>query len=235
MIAEYQKRFGFTGVVVSHEIPDIFYISQRVAMLDEGKIFVEGTPEEIQSSEDPVVQGFIHGLAETKVELAGMESRREGERLFRQEQARLERFGIPFSILLLEFETLEKLVERHGHAQTQDLMTRFVDTVRARLRVTDTCFRYSADRIVLILAGAKRDEAEGLCAELAAAVRDAGITDAPDKEQFCLSAAAGIAAVENGASLESAVAEAEAQRSRLSEWVLNRQGARFEDAPTGER
>ena len=28
MISDYQKRFGFTGVVVSHEIPDIFYISQ---------------------------------------------------------------------------------------------------------------------------------------------------------------------------------------------------------------
>ncbi|MGD8365719.1 MAG: ATP-binding cassette domain-containing protein, partial [Desulfobacterales bacterium] len=47
MIADYQKRFGFTGVIVSHEIPDIFYISQRIAMLEDGRILFEGTPEEI--------------------------------------------------------------------------------------------------------------------------------------------------------------------------------------------
>jgi phospholipid/cholesterol/gamma-HCH transport system ATP-binding protein len=44
MISDYQKQFGFTGVVVSHEIPDIFYISQRVAMLEEGRIVFEGSP-----------------------------------------------------------------------------------------------------------------------------------------------------------------------------------------------
>ena len=38
MISEYQERFGFTGILVSHEIPDIFFISQRIAMLDEGRI-----------------------------------------------------------------------------------------------------------------------------------------------------------------------------------------------------
>jgi phospholipid/cholesterol/gamma-HCH transport system ATP-binding protein len=222
MISEYQKRFGFTGVVVSHEIPDIFYISQRVAMLDDGKIFVEGTPEEIQGSEDPVVRGFIHGLAETKVELAGMESRRQGEKHFLQEQARLDRFGIPFSIVLLEFEALEKMVERRGHERTQDLLTRFVDTVRQKLRVTDTCFRFSADRIVLILAGAKREEADRFCAELAAGVKDAGIAGTSKEEELCLSVSAGIAAVENGASLESSVAEAGAKKNRFSKRIICR-------------
>ena len=62
MIADYQRQFGFTGVVVSHEIPDIFYISQRVAMLDEGKIIFEGRPEELQRSANPVIQQFIHGM-----------------------------------------------------------------------------------------------------------------------------------------------------------------------------
>jgi len=75
MISEYQKKFGFTGVVVSHEIPDIFYISQRVAMLEEGSIFAEGTPEEIQNSPHPVVQNFIHGLTGTDGKTTGKGSR----------------------------------------------------------------------------------------------------------------------------------------------------------------
>ena len=59
MISEYQKRFGFTGVIVSHEIPDVFAISQRVAMLNEGKIIFQGTAADLMGSEDPVIQGFI--------------------------------------------------------------------------------------------------------------------------------------------------------------------------------
>lgn len=61
MIAEYQKTFGFTGVMVSHEIPDVFYISQRVAMLDQGRILFQGSAEEIQSSGEPAIRQFIRG------------------------------------------------------------------------------------------------------------------------------------------------------------------------------
>ena len=220
MIAEYQKRFGFTGVIVSHEIPDIFYISQRVAMIDEGRIFMEGTPEEIQRSEDPVVQGFIHGLTEPKTELAGMESRRQGARRFRQETARLERFDTPFSILLFTFENREELVERFGHDSVQRVLARFVEAVRGRLRITDTCFRFGANRIVLLLAGTGRREAEKLLADLAAEVREAGVGTDPADDGFCLSVEAGIAGGEKNGSLERSVAEAEARRSRTAGFRL---------------
>ena len=62
MISNYQKKFRFTGVIVSHEIPDIFHISQRVAMLDRGRVTIEGTPEEIQTASNAVVQNFIKGI-----------------------------------------------------------------------------------------------------------------------------------------------------------------------------
>ncbi|MBC2712822.1 MAG: ATP-binding cassette domain-containing protein [Desulfosarcina sp.] len=61
MIAEHQKTFGFTGVMVTHEIPDVFYISQRIAMLDKGGIIFQGSPEEIQNSTDPVIRQFLQG------------------------------------------------------------------------------------------------------------------------------------------------------------------------------
>jgi phospholipid/cholesterol/gamma-HCH transport system ATP-binding protein len=62
MISDYQQKFGFTGIVVSHDIPDIFHISQRVAMLDEGRILFEGTPEQLALVSDPAVKEFIQGL-----------------------------------------------------------------------------------------------------------------------------------------------------------------------------
>lgn len=59
MISDYQKRLGFTGVVVSHEIPDIFSISQRVAMLNNGSIIFEGNSETLMASDDPDILEFI--------------------------------------------------------------------------------------------------------------------------------------------------------------------------------
>ena len=65
MIREYQERFGFTAVVVSHEIPEIFEIAQRVAMLDKGRILIQGTPEQIQGSTIDEVRSFFNGQEET--------------------------------------------------------------------------------------------------------------------------------------------------------------------------
>lgn len=61
MIARYQEQFGFTAVIVSHDIPDIFEISQHVAMLDNGRILFQGTSREILHCADPLVRAFIRG------------------------------------------------------------------------------------------------------------------------------------------------------------------------------
>lgn len=61
MIAQYQESFGFTAVIVSHDIPDIFDISQHVAMLDSGKIVFQGSSEEVRHTRNPLVQAFIRG------------------------------------------------------------------------------------------------------------------------------------------------------------------------------
>src|SRR5262249_27843668 len=60
------RRFRFTAVVVSHEIPEIFEIADTVAMLHEGRIIEVGPPTAIQSSTNPVVQRFIKGEAEER-------------------------------------------------------------------------------------------------------------------------------------------------------------------------
>ena len=69
MIAQHQQRKGFTAVVVSHDIPDVFDISQKVAMLEEGVIIAEGAPEAICASADPRVSLFIEGKYDSQVDL----------------------------------------------------------------------------------------------------------------------------------------------------------------------
>lgn len=55
------QRLKFTGIIVTHQIPKIFSIVQKVALLSEGIIIANGTPEEIQASDNPVVQNFLCG------------------------------------------------------------------------------------------------------------------------------------------------------------------------------
>jgi phospholipid/cholesterol/gamma-HCH transport system ATP-binding protein len=63
-IRSLQERRRLTALIVSHEIPGIFQIVDRVAMLHDGRIISTGTPEEIQVSNDPIVQKFLKGELE---------------------------------------------------------------------------------------------------------------------------------------------------------------------------
>jgi phospholipid/cholesterol/gamma-HCH transport system ATP-binding protein len=61
LILDTHAQFGFTAVIVTHEVPAIFDICDQVAMLYRGKILFRGTPDEIRASENPAVRQFIHG------------------------------------------------------------------------------------------------------------------------------------------------------------------------------
>ncbi|MDR4505098.1 MAG: ABC transporter ATP-binding protein [Candidatus Scalindua sp.] len=69
MIRSCQKSFKFTSIMVTHEIPAIFSLVDRVAMIYNGEILAEGTPEEIQNSKDPVIHQFIHGELEGPISI----------------------------------------------------------------------------------------------------------------------------------------------------------------------
>jgi phospholipid/cholesterol/gamma-HCH transport system ATP-binding protein len=64
LIESLHSHFGFTGILVTHEIQTVFRFVQKVAMLHEGKILMVQTPEEVQSSMDPILQQFIAGCVE---------------------------------------------------------------------------------------------------------------------------------------------------------------------------
>lgn len=61
LIVETQRQTKATFVVISHDIKSTFKIAHKVAMLYNGKIRAEGTPEEIRLSDDPVVMQFVRG------------------------------------------------------------------------------------------------------------------------------------------------------------------------------
>ncbi len=61
LIKDTHAKFGFTAVIVSHEIPEIFDVAHNVAMLYKGKILQFGSSDEIINSAHPAVRQFISG------------------------------------------------------------------------------------------------------------------------------------------------------------------------------
>ena len=69
LIRDTHRRFGYTAVIVSHEIPEIFEISDQVAMLYRGQIIEQGKARDIQRSSHPVVRQFINGSLDGPIRL----------------------------------------------------------------------------------------------------------------------------------------------------------------------
>ncbi len=61
LIDSCHQRLSFTGIIVTHEIPKVFAIVDRVVLLYEGLVRAEGTPADFRESRDPVIQAFLSG------------------------------------------------------------------------------------------------------------------------------------------------------------------------------
>jgi phospholipid/cholesterol/gamma-HCH transport system ATP-binding protein len=218
MISDYQKRFGFTGIAVSHEIPDIFYISQRIAMLEEGRIIFEGTPKEIQQTADPVIREFIHGLEIRRDGLTGMIARPLGEERFREEMDRLRRFQIAFSMILLTVQNLDEINEKMGHVKGQIVLKNLAGKVKQHLRITDTCSRYGLNKILIFLSHTNLEQARMFCGKLSKELAQNERTGISPASGFCFSISVGFAEVKGENQLEELIANAELSQNKLYEF-----------------
>jgi phospholipid/cholesterol/gamma-HCH transport system ATP-binding protein len=64
LIVRVRDRLNVTSVVVTHDMRSARRVGQRILMLHQGKIYVEGTPDEIFASTDPIVHKFVNGISE---------------------------------------------------------------------------------------------------------------------------------------------------------------------------
>ena len=59
LILDMQKKLDITSIVVTHDLKLAFTISDRIAMLHDGKFDLPETPSDFKKSEDPFVKKFI--------------------------------------------------------------------------------------------------------------------------------------------------------------------------------
>src|SRR5438034_2328173 len=64
LIRRLQQRFGMTSVVVTHDMKSAFDVADRIAYLHEGRIYFNGTANQLQQSTDPIIQDFLLGRSD---------------------------------------------------------------------------------------------------------------------------------------------------------------------------
>jgi len=64
LIVDLTRLLGITSIVVTHSMEGALNVGDRLVLLYGGRVYFEGTPQEIDKSPDPLVQQFLHGSAE---------------------------------------------------------------------------------------------------------------------------------------------------------------------------
>jgi len=73
LILDIRARRPVTSIVVTHDVEGALEISDRVALLEHGKLRFVGTPDEFRRSDDPVVRAFADRRAAAEAALAILE------------------------------------------------------------------------------------------------------------------------------------------------------------------
>ena len=59
LIRDLNDALGLTSVIVSHDLHETFGIADQVAMVANGRVVAQGTPDELRHSDDPLVRQFV--------------------------------------------------------------------------------------------------------------------------------------------------------------------------------
>jgi phospholipid/cholesterol/gamma-HCH transport system ATP-binding protein len=167
MIAQYRKRFGFTAVLISHDIPDVFFISDRVVLLWEGTVGFEGTYEEAVRLNHPMIVEFLHSLEDLQDELTGLLSKEAFRSCYASVLAEGPSAPVTSAILFaLEFD---RLAEKLGPEAPREVMEALGEYTGNHFRpLGGFSARYShPGQILTILPHTSMSEAEQLMEEYA--------------------------------------------------------------------
>ena len=81
LIRSITERTRVTSIIVTHDVEGALEMSDRVALLDHGRLRFVGTPEEFRASDDPVVQAFADRRAAAEAAVQLVEDEDEADRV----------------------------------------------------------------------------------------------------------------------------------------------------------
>ena len=171
MISHMQRKFNFTAIVISHEIPAIFDISQKILMLDNGRILADCTPEEIDCLDNATVTDFVRGEESLKDDMTGLSNKKSIKFKFDETKSQTAITHCHFSLLVFQINALDEINENLGFVFGQKVIQHLATYIENLL--PDSCHksRYSNDMLVTILPGTGLAETQDLIKKLAASMK----------------------------------------------------------------
>ncbi len=166
MIVHNRKKFGFTAIMISHDIPDVFFISDRIVILWEGKAGFEGTYEEAIRLKHPMIDEFLRSLEGFEDELTGLLSREA----FRVHYgAMLGGAMLPSTVSAALFSVeFDLLNDALGPLAALEVLRSLGEYTNKHFRtIGGFSARHSRDEILTIFPHTSRNEAEQLVADFA--------------------------------------------------------------------
>ena len=175
MIAEYQRKYDFTAILVSHEIPNVYFISNRILALYNRTIVFQGPPEELEDFDHPFKDEVIRSLEGLQEELTGLYSRRQFKVLYHN-QLKRQASGEPYCVAVFTLEGLDDVIAVLGHEAGQAAIRAlgaFIDKHVGPVGGFST--RRRANEFVAMLPYADVAEGEAILQNLTKDFRDQGI------------------------------------------------------------
>ncbi|AUG99109.1 diguanylate cyclase [Prodigiosinella confusarubida] len=93
----------------------------------------------------------LNSLMVRQDNLTGCWNRIRIQEIAQQEMARLERYGHPVSLLMIDLDNFKKINDKFGHAAGDTILCGFVNTAWQSLRTTDVLGRWGGEEFVAIL------------------------------------------------------------------------------------
>jgi len=219
MIVHNQKRFGFTTIMISHDIPDVFFISDRILVLYDGRIIFQGPYEEIDKLQHPMVDEFVKSLEHFQDELTGIYSRKTFTRVYENAVSR-KQSGENLTVAVFTVNDLDGVSEHLGHTKAQEIVRSLAVCVNKHFGDVGISNRSGRNRIVTILAFTDRAGAERLMENLARDLSERGLIDIQAEIQtagsYDLSILGGLAEGKAGEDIDAISERAAAQQKEIA-------------------
>ncbi|PKN19529.1 MAG: diguanylate cyclase [Deltaproteobacteria bacterium HGW-Deltaproteobacteria-6] len=222
MIAQYQRKFNFTAILVSHEIPDVYFISNRILALYDRRIVFQGTPAELENLDHPFMDEVISSLEALQKELTGLYSKRQFGMLNHLQLKRRE-VGEAYSLVVFSLKELNAIITKVGHDAAQEALRNlglYIDKHFGAIGGFST--RRNTNEIITMLPYSKIAEAESIMEnfvvdfhkKIIPAIQDSACNLASG-ESVELTIMAGIAEGQPAIDIESVIALAKSQQKEI--------------------
>jgi phospholipid/cholesterol/gamma-HCH transport system ATP-binding protein len=175
MIVQNQKKFGFTTIMISHDVPDVFFISDRILVLYDRRIVFQGTYQELDQFEHPMVDEFVKSLEGIRDELTGLRSKNSFMKLYEdvRDKARHE----TITVATFALDDVDRLSEQLGHAKVQAIIQSLGEYVNRHFGDAGISTRIGRNQIATILQCSGLDKAELVLDDFARKLQDKGLGD----------------------------------------------------------